>query len=65
MVVSERRRFVPGHDRGRVLADAAVMLSDGGEAIGDIEVLRHQAVATTTGNRRTAARQRKPALRHT
>jgi len=38
-----RRRFVPVHDRGRVLADVAVMLADGGEAIGDIEVLRHQA----------------------
>lgn len=38
-----RRRFVPVHDRGRVLADVAVMLADGGEAIGDIDVLRHQA----------------------
>lgn len=37
-----RRSFVPVHDRGRVLADAAVMLADGGEAIGDIDVLRHQ-----------------------
>ena len=35
-----RRRFVPVHDRGRVLADVAVMLADGGEAIGDIDVLR-------------------------
>ena len=34
---------MPVHDRGRVLADVAVMLADGGEAIGDIEVLRHQA----------------------
>ena len=25
-----RRNFVPGHDRGRVLADVAVMLADGG-----------------------------------
>jgi hypothetical protein len=39
----ERRNFVPGHDRGRVLADVAVMLADGGEAIADIDVLRHQA----------------------
>ena len=38
-----RRRLVPGHDRGRVLADVAVMLADGGEAIADISVLRHQA----------------------
>ncbi len=37
-----RRNFVPGHDRGRVLADVAVMLADGGEAIADIDVLRHQ-----------------------
>ena len=38
-----RRNFVPGHDRGRVLVDVAVMLADGGEAIADIDVLRHQA----------------------
>lgn len=38
-----RRNFVPVHDRGRVLADVAVMLADGGEAIADIDVLRHQA----------------------
>lgn len=38
-----RRRFVPGHDRARVLADVAVMLADGGEAIADIDVLRHQS----------------------
>jgi hypothetical protein len=37
-----RRNFKPGHDRGRVLADAAVMLADGGEAIADIDVMRHQ-----------------------
>ncbi|WP_407940230.1 transposase [Nocardioides acrostichi] len=37
-----RRNFVPVHDRGRVLVDVAVMLADGGEAIADIEVLRHQ-----------------------
>src|SRR5215210_3065534 len=39
----KRRSFTPVHDRGRVLADVAVMLADGGEAIADIEVLRHQA----------------------
>jgi len=38
-----RRNFVAVHDRGRVLADVAVMLADGGEAIADIDVLRHQA----------------------
>jgi hypothetical protein len=39
----QRRSFTPVHDRGRVLVDVAVMLADGGEAIADIEVLRHQA----------------------
>jgi len=38
-----RRTFTPVHDRGRVLVDVAVMLADGGEAIADIDVLRHQA----------------------
>ena len=38
-----RRSFRPGHDRGRVLVDVAVMLADGGEAIADIDVLRHQS----------------------
>lgn len=38
-----RRNFFPVHDRGRVLVDVAVMLADGGEAIADIDVLRHQA----------------------
>ena len=37
-----RANFIPVHDRGRVLADVAVMLADGGEAIADIDVLRHQ-----------------------
>src|SRR5450759_1110064 len=37
-----RRSFVPIHDRGQVLVDVAVMLADGSEAIGDINVLRHQ-----------------------
>jgi hypothetical protein len=30
------------HDRGRVLVDLAVMIADGGEALCDIDVLRHQ-----------------------
>lgn len=34
--------FRPVHDRGRVLVDVAVLLADGGEAIADIDVLRHQ-----------------------
>lgn len=38
-----RANFTPGHDRGRVLTDVAVMLADGGEAIADIDVLRHQS----------------------
>ncbi|MDT0201849.1 transposase [Nocardioides sp. AE5] len=38
-----RRSFSPVHDRGRVLVDVAVMLADGGEAIADIDVLRHQS----------------------
>ena len=38
-----RRGFVPRYDRGRVLVDVAVMLADGGEAIADIDVLRHQS----------------------
>jgi hypothetical protein len=40
-----RRNFNPGHDCGRVLVDVAVILCDGGEAIADIDVLRHQAEA--------------------
>ena len=31
-----------GHGLGQLLADVGVMLADGGEAIGDITVLRHQ-----------------------
>ncbi|WP_319462494.1 IS1380 family transposase [Micromonospora sp. RTP1Z1] len=38
-----RRGFTPGRDRGRVLIDLAVMIADGGEAIADIDVVRHQA----------------------
>lgn len=41
--VMARRSFVPIHDRGRVLTDVAVMIADGGEAIADIDVLRHQS----------------------
>jgi hypothetical protein len=38
-----RRNWWPVHDRGRLLVDLAVMIADGGEAICDIDVLRHQA----------------------
>ncbi|MGL5850973.1 MAG: IS1380 family transposase [Phycicoccus sp.] len=37
-----RRSFAPVHDRGQVLTDVAVMIAGGGEAIADIDVLRHQ-----------------------
>lgn len=37
-----REDFTPGHDRGRVLADAAVMMADGGNTVRGIDVLRHQ-----------------------
>jgi len=37
-----RRGWWPTHDRGRVLTDLAVMIAGGGEAIADIDVLRHQ-----------------------
>ena len=38
-----RRGWWPGHDRGRVLVDLAVLIADGGEAICDIDVLRNQS----------------------
>ena len=37
-----RTGVFPVHDRGRVLVDLAVLIADGGEAICDIDVLRHQ-----------------------
>ena len=37
-----RRGFVPGHVRGQVWVDVATMLTAGGEAIADIDTLRHQ-----------------------
>ena len=48
-----RQGFTPGHDRGRVLVDVATMITAGGEAIADIDTLRHQqdvlgAVASPT-----------------
>ena len=41
-VAVARRGFTPGHDRGRVLGDVATMVTAGGEAIADIDTLRHQ-----------------------
>jgi hypothetical protein len=37
-----RRGFVPVHDRGRVLADAAVMIAGGGTVMSDLATLRDQ-----------------------
>jgi Transposase DDE domain group 1 len=37
-----RRGFSPGHARGQVWVDVAVMLTAGDEAIADIDTLRHQ-----------------------
>jgi Transposase DDE domain group 1 len=37
-----RRGFVPVHDRGRVLADAAVMIADGGRVLSNLATLRDQ-----------------------
>jgi hypothetical protein len=37
-----REGFTPGHDRGRVLADVAVMMAGGGNTVRGIDVLRHQ-----------------------
>jgi hypothetical protein len=41
------RRLRPrgtGHDPGRIAVDLAVMLADGGVAIGDLAVLKHGSV---------------------
>jgi len=43
-VASARRNFVPVHDRGQVLVDVATVLASGGEAIADIDTLRHEPV---------------------
>jgi hypothetical protein len=40
--VLRRDGFIPGHDRGRVLTDTAVMMADGGNTMRGIDVLRHQ-----------------------
>jgi hypothetical protein len=41
-----RRGFQPVHDRGRVLADAAVLIADGGRVLSDLATLRDQAGCT-------------------
>jgi hypothetical protein len=41
-VALTRRGFIAGHDRGQVWVDVATMLTAGGEAIADIDSLRHQ-----------------------
>ena len=38
-----RRGFRPVHDRGRVLADAAVCIADGGRVLSDLATVRDQA----------------------
>jgi hypothetical protein len=38
-----RPGFVPVHDRGRVLADTAVLVADGGRVLSDMATLRDQA----------------------
>lgn len=38
-----RRGFTPVHDRGRVLADAAVLIADGGRVLSDFAMLRDQS----------------------
>ncbi len=47
-----RGNFNPGHDPDRVLADVTMVLADGGEAIADIDVLRHQARGSARWRRR-------------
>ncbi len=37
-----RRGFFPVHDRGRVLADTAVCIADGGRVLSDLAALRDQ-----------------------
>jgi len=37
-----RRDFMPVHDRGRVMADTAVLIADGGRVLSDLATLRDQ-----------------------
>lgn len=38
-----RHGFVPVHDRGRALADTAVLIADGGRVLSDLAMLRDQS----------------------
>jgi len=56
-----RRGFSPVHDRGRVLADTAVLIADGGTVLSDLATLRDQGelfgpVASDPRTRRCGAR---------
>lgn len=42
MAMARTKQRRGGHDRGQVLADLAVMIADGGDAISDLAVLRDQ-----------------------
>jgi hypothetical protein len=41
-----RRGFRPVHDRGRVLADTAVLIADGGRVMSDLATLRDRSSCT-------------------
>src|SRR5262245_58563302 len=47
--VLHRDGFTPGHDRGRVLTDTAVMMADGGNTVRGIDVLPHQPETARRG----------------
>ena len=47
-----RRGFTPGHDRGQVWVDVAVMLTAGGEAIADIDAFAIKAGCSVRSCRR-------------
>ncbi len=49
MRAMRRRGFTPGYDRGQVLIDMALTLILGGEAISDVQGLRHLAPVTGPG----------------
>lgn len=42
VAMAPTKRRARGHDRGQVLADLAVVIADGGDAISDLAVLRNQ-----------------------
>jgi Transposase DDE domain group 1 len=42
VAMAPTKRRARGHDRGQVVADLAVMIADGGDAISDLAVLRNQ-----------------------